>query len=265
MSKTTMLANLINPEVMAPVMRKKMVDAIKFAPLAQIGHDLQGTPGNTLTIPVFKYIGNAEDLAEGVTGELSKLEASSTQVTVKKAVKNVEITDEALLSGYGDPMGEIENQLTVSMGQKVDEDVIAELNLLPETRTSKIEKLDMNGIADALVLFGEDLDEEMYLFVSPRQYAELRKDKDFVHIQNGVVKVHGHVGQIFGVNVIVSNKVKEHNFIVKAGAIGIELKREVAIETDRNILNKTSVISIDRHYIAYVRDESRAIKVTVTP
>lgn len=260
---TTMLANLINPEVMAPVLRKKIVDAIKFAPLAQMGHDLQGTPGNTLSIPTFKYIGHAEDLGEGVTGTVAKLEATSSQVTVKKAVKNVEITDEALLSGYGDPMGEIENQLAVSMGQKVDEDVIEALKGLGKERTAEVAALNLDGIADALVLFGEDLDEEMFIFVSPRQYAELRKDKDFVHIQNGIVKVTGHVGQIFGVNVVVSNKVKDENFIVKGGAIGIELKREVTIETDRNVLNKTNVVSIDRHYIAYLRDESRAIKVKV--
>ena len=63
---TTKLSNLLNPEVVASYIDTKLVDKIKLSPLAVIGTELQGRPGNTLTLPVWSYIGDAADLAEGV-------------------------------------------------------------------------------------------------------------------------------------------------------------------------------------------------------
>jgi len=39
------------------------------------------------------------------------------------------------------------------------------------------------------------------------------------------------------------------------------MKREVMVEADRDILKKTNVISADVHYVAYLRDESKAVKI----
>lgn len=47
----TLLANIINPEVMADMIDKKLVDLMKFAPLADIDYTLQGRPGDTITLP----------------------------------------------------------------------------------------------------------------------------------------------------------------------------------------------------------------------
>ena len=102
---------------MGAFLDKKIVNKIKFAPLAVIGYDLQGQAGNTLTMPTWEYIGDAEDLAEGEAGNVSQLTATKSQVTIKKAVKNVGITDEARLSGYGDPVGEANRQLAIAISR----------------------------------------------------------------------------------------------------------------------------------------------------
>lgn len=47
----TKLANIVNPEVMADMIDKKLVDAMKFAPLATVDTTLQGQPGNTIWLP----------------------------------------------------------------------------------------------------------------------------------------------------------------------------------------------------------------------
>lgn len=263
MSTTTKLQNLINPEVMGSFIDAKLVDAIKFAPLAEIGYDLQGVPGNTLTFPVFAYIGDAEDLAEGAEGAVSQLTASTTQVTVKKAVKNVELTDEAVLSGLGDPVGQTEKQLLISIASKVDKDCLEAVK--------KVSTLTHEGtfgkdyVADALVKFGEDMDEMTFIYINALNYSILRKAEEFVHIQNGQAIVSGQIGTIYGCPVVISNKVGDDEvFFIRRGALGIEVKREVSMETERNVKAKKTLISADKHYVAYVKDASKVIKGTIS-
>lgn len=264
MSQTiTKLTNIINPQVMGAFLDKKIVDKIKFSPLAVIGHDLQGQAGNTLTIPTWNYVGDAEDLAEGIEGNVTNLTATTSQVTVKKAVKNIGITDEARLSGYGDPMGQIENQLATAIAQKIDNDVLAALKTV-STLTHEGE-FGLDYVADALVKFGEDIDETTVILISAKNYGILRKSPEFVHVANGQTIISGQVGTVYGCPVVVSNKIEDTEaFFVRYGAIGIEVKREVSVEVDRDVLKKQTIVSADRHYVAYVRDASKVIKGTVT-
>lgn len=264
MSQTiTNLANLINPEVMGTFLDKKMINLIKFSPLAVIGHDLHGNPGDTLTIPTWNYIGDAEDLAEGVEGSVTNLTATTSEVKVKKAVKNVGITDEARLSAYGDPMGQIENQLAVSLASKVDNDVLDAIKKVStKTHTGTF---GIDYIADALVQFGEDVEETTFVYIHPKHLATLRKSPEYVHVANGQVIISGQVGTVYGCPIVVSNKMEEDKvFFIRQGAIGIEVKREVTVESDRDILKKQTIVSADRHYIAYVRDASKLVIGTIT-
>jgi len=262
---TTKLTNLINPEKLGEFIDAKLTDLIKLAPLARVGRELQGNPGNTLTIPVYQYIGDAADLAEGEADTPVLLQAKSKQVTVKKAAKAVELTDEAILSGYGDPVNEVASQLLLAVANKVDNDCFAALRGITALVHAHTGAVTSDIVADAVLKFGEDIEDTMYIFMNPAHYAAIRKSNDYVHISNGQAKVTGHVGQIYGVNVVISNKVSANEmFIVKEGAIGIELKRDTNVETDRDILTKTNVYAVDKHFVAYLRDESKAIKVTIS-
>lgn len=261
----TQLSNLINPQVMGTFLDKKIVDLIKFAPLAVIGYDLQGQAGNTLTIPTWNYIGDAKDLAEGVEGSVENLTATSSQVTVKKAVKNVGITDEARLSGYGDPMGQIEHQLAVAIASKVDNDVLAELKKASVT-VAHTGDFSKDVIVDALVKFGEDIEQTSYVLLNAKNYAILRKDPDFVHIANGQAIISGQVGTLYGCPIVVTNKLEDAEvYVVRVGALGIEIKREVNVEVERQVLKKQTIVSADRHYATYLRDASKAVKITISP
>ena len=122
MTAPTKLSNLLNPQVVAEYIDAKLVDKIKLSPLAVVGTTLQGRPGNTLTVPVWQYIGSAQDLAEGVADVPVVLNSESNTVTVKKAAKSVEITDEAILSGHGNPVSEIADQLLLSIADKIEKD-----------------------------------------------------------------------------------------------------------------------------------------------
>ena len=127
MDNTTKLANLIDPEVMAPMISAKIPNAIVATAFAKIDTTLEGQPGSTITIPYYKYIGDAEEVAEGVEQGTAQLTTDTDTYTVKKIVKDVELTDEAVLSGYGNPVGETNNQLAKAIASKIDNDVMDEL------------------------------------------------------------------------------------------------------------------------------------------
>ena len=114
----TKIANLVNPEVMGDMIAAKLPKKLQVIPFAAIDRTLEGVPGNTITVPSYTYIGDAEDVNEGVEAGVVVLGTSTKTATIKKAMKAVELTDEAVLSGYGDPVGNAENQLALSIASK---------------------------------------------------------------------------------------------------------------------------------------------------
>lgn len=265
----TKLADLINPQVMADLIETKLTDEIKFATLAEIDYSLVDRPGSTLTLPSYAYIGDASDVAEGDDIPISKLSETPVTVTVKKAGKGVQITDEAILSGYGDPLNEAIKQEALAIASKVDNDFLTALSNIGAGMTYQCAgaAATADDIATALVKFGEDIDGDKYILVSPNQYAALRKADDWCPASDVAAEllINGVVGMIHGCVVVVSNKLAESGalYIVKPGALRLITKRETAVETARDIINKSTVLTADKHYAAYLYDSSKAIKMTV--
>lgn len=264
---TTKLQNMVDPEVLADMISAELENKIRFAPLARMDRTLEGQPGSTITVPRFKYIGDADDVAEGVAIDLALLETSTDDFTIKKAGKGVEITDEAILSGYGDPVGEAGNQLTMAIANKVDNDVLTALNGTTLEYTGAT-AWNLDTISDALDIFSDEDDESKVLIMNPKDAAKLRKavagDWERASDLGDTIITNGTYGAVLGAQVVRSNKVAEGTgYLVKQGALAIYMKRDVMVEDDRDILRKTTVMTADQHYGAHLYDESKAIKITV--
>lgn len=325
MSQTTMLADLINPEVMADMISAKIPKKLVVAPFAKVDTTLQGQPGNTITIPQYAYIGDAVDVAEGVAAETVKLTTSTTTATVKKAMKAVELTDEAVLSGYGNPVGETNLQLAKSVASKIDNDCLEALYNAQLAYDGSGSQINYESIVDAIDIFDEEVNTEKVMFVSPKQVTRLRKDSNFISADKygtGTnVIMTGEIGRIANTRIVPSKKVVTHkkwykfdesgaltivanggndtnsvdlskvqetlptakvgdkvtlvstecyfNPIVKlnndleteedAPALTIYLKRETNLETDRVSLSRKTDISVDKHYVAALSNNSKVI------
>ena len=272
----TVLENLVNPEVMADLVEKKLHDLIRFLPLAEVDTTLVGRPGDTLTLPSYQYIGDADVLGEGSTLTPASLNAGTVSATIHKVAKGVELSDEAVLSGYGDPMGQAAMQLATAIANKTDNEMLGILAaisapMLYETAstTTALAPADVN---DAQELFGEDIDVgEKVLVCSPRLYTAIRNTKAWLPASEIAADrmIRGAVGEAYGCQIIVSNKLKnvdplaEVAYIVKPGALKVILKRDTLIETDRDILKFTTVITGSKHEVCYLFDASKAIKLAV--
>lgn len=268
-NNVTKKETMVVPQVMADMVAAKLDQAIKFSPLASIDRRLEGVPGDEITVPKYIYIGDAEDVAEGVAMGTTVLKTATTKAKVKKAGKAVELTDEAMISGYGDPFGESTRQIQMAVASKVDADCVAALN----TATLKLDKgteaISYAGIVEAVDVFMEEEDEPKVLFVHPSQVKALRKDAEFMdrNKYGGDVMMSGAIGMIAGCEVVKSKRVPKSgenytNFIVKKGALAIYLKRGVQVESDRDILAGTTVVAANQHYGVVLADESKAVKVT---
>lgn len=257
----TKRTNLIDPEVLGAYLDVKLINAIKLSPLVTVDNTLVGQPGSTLTLPKYEYIGIADgDIPEGQAMVPVALNAKSEPVEVKKAGKAVSISDEAMLAAYGDPVNEIGKQLLIAMADRIETDLYAEM--AKATLTHDAAAFDKDAIADALVKFGEDIEGEMYLFINPADFAKLRKDPDFIHVDNGVIT--GERGMIHGCRVVVSKRVGEKEaFIMKPDALALVMKRNVIVEADRDILKGMNVYACNEHYAVQLRYEDRVVKINI--
>lgn len=281
---TTKLAQMIDPQVMAPMISAKINARIVATPFAKIDNTLVGEPGSTITVPKYKYIGDAVDLAEGETADKTKLETSSAKYTIKKAVKQVELTDEAVLSGYGNPVGETNNQLALAINSKIDNDVMDELKGAQLSKTFETD-ISYNNIVDAIDVLAEEENVEKVMFIHPRQVSTLRKDANFISNDkyNNNVIMRGEIGMIANTRIVPSKKAINDagtqflNPIVElrpesetgdeTAAITIFVKRNLNLETQRELSNYTTLIGADQHYVAALTDESKVVvaKFTAEP
>lgn len=274
----TKLENLIDPEVMADAISGKIESKIVVSPFAKIDTTLVGKAGDTITVPQFSYIGDAEDIAEGVECGTVQLTADTTEAKVKKAMKAVTLTDEAVLSGYGDPVGETNNQLAKSIAAKVDADAMAALQTAQLKHDGTANKISYGGIVDAVAVFGEEFNSNKVMFVHPDQVATLRKDPEFLAADKIAEKVimSGAIGKICNCEVVPSRKVPLNEGgtayvcpIVKLNedtetedetpAITIYLKRDTNVETERHTLKRTTDISVDKIFTVALSDASKVV------
>lgn len=270
----TKLSNLINPQVMADVVQAKLESVIAVMPYAKIDTTLEGQAGDTITVPKFEYIGDAVDVAEGEEIPTRALECKGTPYAIKKVGIGGSLTDEAVLSGYGNPVGELSNQMGNSIASKNDADCMEEL-YKAKTSVTASTIISYDSVVNGIDAFEEEENSEKVIFVHPKQVTQLRLDPTFISKEkyNNEVVATGEIGMIGNAHVKPSKKVKlvegyYINPIVKltsnttddeSPALTIFVKRDTNIETERVVKKRCTEITGDKLYVAALTNESKVV------
>ena len=214
---TTKTSDVINPQVMGDMIEAKITAQNKLLPYAKVDTTLQGVPGDTKTVPVWKYIGDAEDFDPETSADTdaemktAKLTASSTTFKVKCAGKSGSILQTAINSGLGNPVGQAETQLAKAINGKIDSDLLAAAYGATRKVGDGNTAINYAGIVDAVCKFEDEEDGvDKVMFIHPNQEIDLLKDPNFLSADKFTagVAVTGAIGKIAGCWIKKSKKVK---------------------------------------------------------
>lgn len=189
----------------------------------------------------------------------------------KKAGKGVKLTDESVLSGYGDPVGEAQRQVRMAIASKIDNDIVevAKTATLEVKHAIDLDLIDQieNTFTDAPdAIEGEQTDSVGVLFLSYKDAAKLRKlagDNWTRASQLGDnILISGVFGEVLGWEIVRSKKIDDgEGLAVKTGALKTFLKRGLLAESERDIDHKLTKFNADQHYVVALVDETRIVKI----
>ena len=224
LTKTTTLVNgdVFDPQVVSDMINAKIAAKAAMKGYVKVDTTLQGVPGSTVTVPKWGYIGAAEDYAEGEPIDTTKMAYTTSQYGIKKIGKGVRLTDEAQLSGYGNPIGTASAQIAMSIDEKLDNDRFDVLEESKNVCDKSAVVISYASIVDGVDMFAEEEDSKKVIHIHSKQKTQLRKDPDFLAADKiGTdLLTSGAIGRIAGCDVVISNKVKLidgvwHNPIIK--------------------------------------------------
>lgn len=271
-SNTTLLSDLLDPQVVADEIQKKLTDNIRFAPLAQIDTTLVGRDGDELTFPYYQYIGDSDTVNEGADIPIAKLEQGKKRVKVSKIGKGVQYTDEALLSGNANNIAqESVRQITTSIAAGVDNKLLVAMKGATLTTAGiPVSGNVANAIIDGVAQFGEDMDGDKVLVVPSTLFSRIVKSNEWIqNTETGAdIIIKGSIGQIAGCSVVVSDRLihqtgDKYAFIVKPGALRIVMKRSILVDFDRDVVDQTNYVIGSSIFAPYLYDESKIVKMPI--
>lgn len=280
----TTAADLIQPEVFADSVVQQAVASSVMTQVAEVDNTLVGQPGDTIRFPKFGRLQQASDLSETVAIVPQKLSMTDTSATIKEVGTAVEITDTAELTSLGNPGAVARGLIVDSVVEKIDQDLrdAAEVVTTDPASTPIIiggadglERLDWEtGLTEAIAAFGDKWDPSQVaaFVIHSRQHVSLLRDPNFMSVDKfgqGATILRGQVGAVAGgVPVIISDRAttgagasgETYNALaVRKGALGLLYKRRAIIETDRDILARTTVVATTAHYAVKRLDDKGVV------
>lgn len=264
----TKFSDTVNPQVLAAMTQAQLAKANVFGSIAPIDATLEGQPGDTITVPKWNFTGSAKEVAEGEAISFDNLEYATQQVKVKKVVSAFQITDEAQLSGYGDPKTEASRQMSLALQAKLDDDILATALTAPLAVTTvtpdKVDVIDQledtfAGATDAVE--GVTYPQQGVLYVSYKDATKLRKaaGQDWTRASElgDNILVSGAFGELLGWEIVRTAKLEAGTALaVKPGALKTYMKKLPTAAVWRDDDHQTDKASMTQNYAVAIANDA---------
>ena len=261
MANETYIASMFNPEVCADMLNELLDAQLKALKYAKVDKTLVGRAGDTVTVPKWDYIGEAQDTAEGANIAITEMGHTKSVYTIKKAAKGVVLSTEAIESGLGDPKGTAVRQLAKALKDKTDSDIYDAAYEATLRFDGSSGAISYAGIVNANALFQDENEgNSRTMFIHPMQFATLQLDANFTSKDkfDHTIVPEGTLGQIAGNWIHQSRKVRHED--VTAGARTITIGGTIAAgDVFTVVITNEPAKQIKVEYVAVANDDATKV------
>lgn len=246
--------------------RRKLV----WGAFATQDNTLTAAPGETINFPFYKKIGPAQEPLEDEGLSVESLSDDAFSATVKEIGRAVGIKMKALRTSAvrrERNFAEIQSQIGRVMAEKVDEDLVTEVNLASNHVVSLVggDAAPMNivRLMQAKIRgFGDRSDEAEVAFMHSAHWEDLLTDSTAGFLKadanDPLLGLRGFQGRLGGMAIVVTDTVPRladvnskqvfRSFIMKPNAYGFITAEAPEMERDKDILHREWVFAGTQWY-----------------
>ena len=154
----------------------------------------------------------------------------------------------------------------IVMANQINDEYFAELEKISNHHPLAGDSFTYIDVVDALATLGREVENDLFILMSEKARADIRKDPDFMAAKQGEILYSGQFGTICGIPVIYSKKVPEGKMIVTSkSAVRFFVKKEASLEQAKNIETKENTVVYERHGIIALVDDTASVIIGASP
>lgn len=264
--------NVIIPEVYAELVNEKIAGKVVVTQAADVLGDLQGQPGETLNLPAWVYIGDAQDITVGQAMTTGELQQSVRSATIKMvAAPGVAINDYDNEVALGRALEKAAEMQGISVARKQDADLIAEAYKTPlKQALTGADSVTFTELNNALGKFGDDANADDFAFIAIHSCfvpsfvsmdGFVDATKTFNKDGNGI-QLNNLLGFFRGIAVVVSDRLYDSTsaeafiLLIKKHALAFIPKESVFVEAQRDASKRETDMFTSQYYACALVDDT---------
>ena len=255
------MANTVfNNKVIEAKAKDLLTTAVNARSLMTIDNSLAQEAGMTKTINVYTYNGTAEEVGVGegnsTRGAISYV---GKDYTVKYVQQTFDYADEDFMK---DPtiVDNMVKGASQVMTNKMVADFVGELD--KATLAHSASEFGYDTIVDAIAKLNLEDESKLYVVIPNAWKADIRKDEDYKAARMGEVVYNGQVGTICGIPVIATKALTNKAYVMTNEAVKLFMKKDVAVEQDRNIETRTNTVVLGMAYLVALENADKICEIT---